>query len=136
MQRRRRNKRKLGQAGSLTVELALLMAFVLMPMLAGVVDFGQYLLAQAVVTRAASQGALVAARNHDAAKAGQVASDYMENAGYDTNLMNVTVDVGTVRGDPVIVQVRYDTTRMVIIPWRNISDAMTQVQYTATERRS
>ena len=136
MQRRRRNKRKLGQAGSLTVELALLMAFVLMPMLAGVVDFGQYLLAQAVVTRAASQGALVAARNHDAAKADQVASDYMENAGYDTNLMNVTVDVGTVRGDPVIVQVRYDTTRMVIIPWRNISDAMTQVQYTATERRS
>lgn len=130
-QPRKRSARR--QVGSLSVEVALLVAFVLTPMLVGVVDFGQILLAQAVVTRAAREGALAASRNQDAT---QAVNRYMQDAGYDTGLTTVTTSGPGLSGAPVTVSVRYDTTGMVIIPWKSISDNMAEVVGSATERKS
>lgn len=121
------------QAGSLSVELALILTFVLMPMLAGVVDLGQILMAQAVVTRAAREGALAASRNRNAV---QAANQYMQNAGYNLALTSVTATGQGTTGSPVTVTVQYDTSQMVIIPWESISANLGQVVGSATQRQS
>lgn len=121
------------QQGSLSVELALLLAFVLMPLLAGVVDFGQLFLAQAVVTRAAREGALAASRNQDVDRAVVL---YMQNAGYSPDRTSVATSGERKSGTPVTVEVRYDTSNMVIIPWSGINTNMAQVVGSATERQS
>ena len=121
------------QQGSLSVELALLLAFVLMPLLAGVVDFGQLFLAQAVVTRAAREGALAASRNQDVDRAVVL---YIRNAGYSPDRTSVATSGERKSGTPVTVEVRYDTSNMVIIPWSGINANMAQVVGSATERQS
>ena len=121
------------QRGSLTTELAFMLVFVLMPMLVGVVDFGQTLLAQAVVTRAAQAGALAASRNQDVTAA---VSQYMQSAGYDLSLTQVITTGDRTSGTPVTVNVRYETSGMFIIPWQNISSDLGQVVGSATERQS
>ena len=121
------------QQGSLSVELALLLAFVLMPLLAGVVDFGQLFLAQAVVTRAAREGALAASRNQDVHRAVVL---YMQNAGYSPDRTTIATSGERKSGTPVTVEVRYDTSNMVIIPWSGINANMAQVVGSATERQS
>ena len=121
------------QQGSLSVELALLLAFVLMPLLAGVVDFGQFFLAQAVVTRAAREGALAASRNQDVDRAVVL---YMQNAGYSPDRTTIATSGERKSGTPVTVEVRYDTSNMVIIPWSGINANMAQVVGSATERQS
>ena len=121
------------QQGSLSVELALLLAFVLMPLLAGVVDFGQLFLAQAVVTRAAREGALAASRNQDVDRAVVL---YMQNAGYSPDRTTIATSGERKSGTPVTVEVRYDTSNMVIIPWSGINANMAQVVGSATERQS
>lgn len=121
------------QQGSLSVELALLLAFVLMPLLAGVVDFGQLFLAQAVVTRAAREGALAASRNQDVDRAVVL---YIQNAGYSADRTSVATSGERKSGTPVTVEVRYDTSNMVIIPWSGINANMAQVVGSATERQS
>ena len=121
------------QQGSLSVELALLLAFVLMPLLAGVVDFGQLFLAQAVVTRAAREGALAASRNQDVDRAVVL---YLQNAGYSPDRTTIATSGERKSGTPVTVEVRYDTSNMVIIPWSGINTNMAQVVGSATERQS
>ena len=121
------------QQGSLSVELALLLAFVLMPLLAGVVDFGQLFLAQAVMTRAAREGALAASRNQDVDRAVVL---YIRNAGYSPDRTSVATSGERKSGTPVTVEVRYDTSNMVIIPWSGINANMAQVVGSATERQS
>ena len=121
------------QQGSLSVELALLLAFVLMPLLAGVVDFGQLFLAQAVVTRAAREGALAASRNQDVDRAVVL---YIQNAGYSPDRTSVATSGERKSGTPVTVEVRYDTSNMVIIPWSGINANMAQGGGSATERQS
>jgi len=133
MNRRRAKNASSRQRGSLSVEMALLLSFVLMPMLVGVVDFGQILLAQAVVTRAAREGALAASRNQDVAGA---VNRYMQQAGYDLSLTHVRTTGARTSGTPVTVTVGYDTTRMVIIPWASISTNLSQVNGSATQRQS
>lgn len=124
MKRSQRKDTSSRQQGSLTVELALVLAFVLMPLLAGVVDLGQVLLAQAVVTRAAREGGLAASRRQNV---GQVVNLYMQNAGYQLDRVTVTTEGGGTTGTEVTVRVGYDITGMGIIPWQNISPSMTQV---------
>ncbi len=121
------------QQGSLSVELALLLAFVLMPLLAGVVDFGQLFLAQAVVTRAAREGALAASRNQDVDRAVVL---YLQNAGYSPDRTTIATSGERKSGTPVTVEVRYDTSNMVIIPWSGINANMARVVGSATERQS
>lgn len=133
MNTKRANARDGRQRGSLSVELALLLSFVFLPMLAGVVDFGQLMLAQAVVTRAAREGALAASRNQDVVA---VVNRYMQSAGYDLSLTHVSTMGERTTGTPVTVTVGYDTRRMIIIPWHNISANLSRVNGAATERQS
>ncbi|HCR13945.1 MAG TPA: pilus assembly protein [Solidesulfovibrio sp.] len=121
------------QQGSLSVELALLLAFVLMPLLAAVVDFGQLFLAQAVVTRAAREGALAASRNRDVDRAVVL---YLQNAGYSPDRTTIATSGERKSGTPVTVEVRYDTSNMVIIPWSGINANTARVVGSATERQS
>ncbi|EKO38289.1 MAG: TadE-like protein [Solidesulfovibrio magneticus str. Maddingley MBC34] len=120
------------QDGSISVEFALMLVFFFMPMLIGIIDFGQILHAQSVVARAAREGVLAAARNQDIPTA---VDGYMQNAGYDTSLAHIATAGSRVAGEPVMVTVRYDTSAMVIIPWQGISPNMTQVVATATAQQ-
>jgi len=120
------------QGGSISVEFALMLVFFFMPMLIGIIDFGQILHAQSVVSRAAREGVLAAARNQDIPTA---VDAYIQNAGYDTGLAHIATAGSRVAGEPVMVTVRYDTSAMVIIPWQGISPNMTQVAATATAQQ-
>ena len=51
------------QRGSISVEFALMLVFFFMPLVIGIIDFGQILHAQSVVARAAREGVVAAARN-------------------------------------------------------------------------
>jgi len=120
------------EGGSMCIEFALLVTFFLMPLLAGIVDFGQILHAQSVVARAAREGAVAAARNQDI---NTVVDAYLQNAGYQLDLSHVSTDGTRVSGEPVTVTVRYDTSAMVLIPWQSISPTMTQVVASATTQQ-
>lgn len=117
------------ERGALAVELALMLVFFLMPLVIGVLDFGQVLHAQIVVTRAARQGALAAARSEDV----QASVDqYIRDAGYDPARLQVaSADSGDGTG-AVTVTVRYDTAAMTILPLGDLSDRLGQVVGTAT----
>jgi Flp pilus assembly protein TadG len=120
------------QRGSISVEFALLLSFFFMPLLIGIMDFGQILHAQSVVTRAAREGVVAAARNQDIPTA---VDAYIQNAGYDSSLAQIVTAGSRVSGEAVMVTVRYDTSAMVIIPWQSVSPAMTQVAATATAQQ-
>ncbi len=128
----RTSSRRGREQGSISVEFALLLTCFFMPLLVGIVDFGQILHAQSVVTRAAREGVVAAARSRDVTTA---VDAYIKNAGYDLNLTHVSSSGSQVSGDPVTVTVRYDTTGMVIIPWQRISPGITQVVATATAQK-
>jgi len=128
----RTTSRQRREQGSISVEFALLLTFFFLPLLVGIVDFGQILHAQSVVTRAAREGVVAAARSRDITTA---VDSYIKNAGYDLNLAHISSTGSQVSGDPVTVTVRYDTTGMIIIPWQHISPSFTQVVATATAQR-
>jgi len=128
----RTSSRQSREQGSISMEFALLLTFFFMPLLVGIIDFGQILHAQSVVTRAAREGVVAAARSRDITTA---VDSYIQNAGYDLNLTHVSSTGSQVSGDPVTVTVRYDTTGMVIIPWQHISPGITQVVATATAQK-
>jgi Flp pilus assembly protein TadG len=120
------------QRGSISVEFALMLVFFFMPLVIGIIDFGQILHAQSVVARAAREGVVAAARNQDIPAA---VDAYIQNAGYDASLAHVATAGSRVAGEAVMVTVRYDTSAMVIIPWQGVSPAMTQVAATATAQQ-
>jgi Flp pilus assembly protein TadG len=64
----------------------MLLTFLFIPLLVGIVDFGQLLHAQNIMTRAAREGAMAAARNQDV---DQAVLQYVQNAGYDTSLARI-----------------------------------------------
>ncbi|WP_043633447.1 TadE/TadG family type IV pilus assembly protein [Desulfovibrio sp. TomC] len=120
------------QYGSISVEFALLLSFFFLPLLIGIIDFGQILHAQSVVTRAAREGVVAAARNQDIPTA---VDAYINNAGYDRSLAQVTTSGSRVSGEAVMVTVRYDTSAMVILPWKNFNPNLRVVAATATAQQ-
>lgn len=120
------------QRGSISVEFALMLTFFFMPLLVGIIDFGQILHAQSVVSRAAREGVVAAARNQDITTA---VDAYIQNAGYDLGLTHIAINGSRTSGEPVSVTVSYDTSGMVIIPWQSVSPNMTQVVATATAQQ-
>jgi Flp pilus assembly protein TadG len=118
--------------GSISVELALLLTFVLMPLLVGIIDFGQLLHAQNVITRAAREGAMAAARNQDIETA---VNRYVQNAGYDLSLTTVVTEGSRESSEPVTVTITYDTASLVIIPWADIHRNMGRVVSSATTQQ-
>ncbi len=118
--------------GSISVELALLLTFIFIPLLIGIVDFGQLLHAQNIMTRAAREGAMAASRHQDV---DQAVLQYVENAGYDTARTRIDTQGSRASSAPVTVTVAYDTTAMVIIPWGEITPDMTSVVSSATTQQ-
>ncbi|MEF3696810.1 TadE/TadG family type IV pilus assembly protein [Desulfolutivibrio sp.] len=118
--------------GSISVELALLLTFVLMPLLVGVIDFGQLLHAQNVMTRAAREGAIAASRNMDIEDA---VNRYVQNAGYDASLTRIDTEGSRESSEPVTVTITYDTSAMVILPWADINRNMSHVVTSATTQQ-
>jgi len=121
-----------GRRGASAVELALLLAFVLAPLTAAVVDFGQILHAQYVITRAAREGAMASIRGQDPVS---TVNAYIQDAGLD--LANATVGVtgaGGAGGTPASVTVTYSCEDMALIPWEGVSDGLTSLSSTATAR--
>ncbi|KHK03367.1 hypothetical protein NY78_1431 [Desulfovibrio sp. TomC] len=114
------------------MEFALLLSFFFLPLLIGIIDFGQILHAQSVVTRAAREGVVAAARNQDIPTA---VDAYINNAGYDRSLAQVTTSGSRVSGEAVMVTVRYDTSAMVILPWKNFNPNLRVVAATATAQQ-
>ncbi|MFZ5812510.1 MAG: TadE/TadG family type IV pilus assembly protein [Thermodesulfobacteriota bacterium] len=126
------NTPRFGNRGSISVELALLLTFIFLPLLIGVVDFGQLLHAQNIMTRAAREGAMAASRHQDVDRA---VLQYVENAGYDTARTQIDTQGSRASSDPVTVTITYDTTAMVIIPWGEITPDMTHVVSSATTQQ-
>ena len=120
------------ERGSISVEFALMLTFFFMPLLLGIIDFGQILHAQSVVARAAREGAVAAARSQDINTA---VDNYVRNAGYDLSLTHISTAGSRIAGEPVTVTVRYDTSNMVIIPWQNFTANLTQVVASATTQQ-
>ncbi len=120
------------ERGSLCVELAMLLTFLFIPLLVGIVDFGQLLHAQNIMTRAAREGAMAAARNQDV---DQAVLQYVQNAGYDTSLARIDTQGSRASTDPVTVTITYDTSAMVIIPWGTFSQNMGRVVSSATTQQ-
>lgn len=76
------------QKGNSTVEIALLMGLVIIPLVTGVMNFGTYINIRHSISRAAMQGSLAASRGEDApAKV----ANYLQTAGLDPNQAVVTV---------------------------------------------
>lgn len=123
---------KNGQRGATAVEFALLLTFILAPLTAAIVDYGQILHAQYVITRAAREGAMAAVRGQDPTA---VVNAYLQDAGLDLGHSTVSVSgAGGEGGTPASVTVGYDCAAMAIIPWDGISDGLTNLSTTATAR--
>jgi len=127
-----RNKNMKGRRGATAVEFALILAFILAPLTAAVVDFGQIMHAQYIITRAAREGAMASIRGQDATS---VVNAYLQDAGLDLGHATVGVTgAGGEGGTPASVTVGYDCAAMAIIPWNGISDGLTSLSTTATAR--
>ena len=120
------------EGGSISLEFALMLTFFFMPLLLGVIDFGQILHAQSVVARAAREGAVAASRSQDITAAVDTS---VRNAGYDLGLTHISTAGSRISGEPVTVTVRYDTSAMVILPGRNVVPTITQVVARATTQQ-
>lgn len=121
-----------GQRGATAVEFALILAFILAPLTAAVVDFGQILHAQYVITRAAREGAMASVRGQDPTAA---VNAYLQDAGLDLGHATVgVVGAGGDGGTPASVTVGYNCADMALIPWDGISDGLTNLSTTATAR--
>ncbi|WP_246287842.1 TadE/TadG family type IV pilus assembly protein [Desulfolutivibrio sulfoxidireducens] len=120
------------QRGSVCVELALLLTFLFIPLLIGIVDFGQLLHAQNIMTRAAREGAMAASRSQDVDGA---VLQYVQNAGYDVSRTQIDTQGSRASSEPVTVTITYDTSAMVIIPWGNFTQNMTRVVSSATTQQ-
>ena len=118
--------------GSISVELALLLTFVLLPVLVGLIDFGQLLHAQNVMTRAAREGAIAASRNMDVE---DTVNRYVQNAGYEVSRTRIDMAGSRESSEPVTVTITYDTSAMVIIPWADINRNMSRVVTSATTQQ-
>lgn len=114
--------------GAASVEMALLLVFFLVPLVIGLIDFGQLIHAQHVVTRAAREGAMAATRGGDATAAVEAV---ISGAGLDPALVRASQASD---GEQTSVAVVYDTAAMVIIPWKDMIPDLSNVTATAVVR--
>lgn len=105
------------QNGSATLEFALGVALVLMPLLLGMVDFSRYLSVDHTISRAAHEGAFMAARGADPS---QTVRNYVSQAGLDAAKVTVSTSpplLTSTRGEAMKVTVSYDLTSYALVSW-------------------
>ncbi|WP_243368269.1 TadE/TadG family type IV pilus assembly protein [Fundidesulfovibrio soli] len=123
-----------GENGTAAIEFVLMALFILGPLTAMIIDYGQILNVQNIITRAAEQGAM-AAGNAD--PPGPVVNSMLASAGLDTALASTSISAGSLtgtQGSPVAVTVTYNLSGLVFFPWPNFMQSLTTATATATVR--
>lgn len=118
--------------GSATLEFALAASLVLTPLLLGMVDFSRYLNVDHVISRAAHEGAFLAAKGSDPSS---VVRTCVSQAGLDSGKVSVGLSpaLGTsVRGDAMKVTVTYNLSGYALAAWGTLFPQ--SVRATATAR--
>lgn len=130
---RQSNADRRAQRGSATMEFALGVALVLVPLLLGIVDFSRYLSVSHTVSRAAHEGAFQAARGADP---GQAVRSHVSAAGLDPAKLTVLVSpavADSTRGTAMKVTVKYDLKNYALASWGGLFPQ--GVSMAATARR-
>jgi Flp pilus assembly protein TadG len=107
-----------------TLEVAVMLCFFLLPFVFGVVDASRYLAVGEAVTRAAREGAVWAARGRDPQEA-VFAS--LRSAGLDESRASVTfVGQNADSGGQVRVQVGFDLSGYTALPWDSVLPSLAE----------
>jgi hypothetical protein len=122
------------ESGTALLEFVLMALFILGPLTAMVIDFGQILNVHNIIIRAAEEGAMAAGN----AKAPEpFVSSAVSSARLDAAKATTTVSSGAVdgiQGSPVSVTVTYNLSGLCIFPWPDFIMSLTSVTATATVR--
>lgn len=103
--------------GSATIEFALVIPLILVPLFAGVWDISKFIDINQILTRAAREGVVTASRGDDPTE--RILS-YIESSGLIPTNLTVTVEHGAeqpVLGQEVGVILAYDFAGYTIFPW-------------------
>lgn len=122
------------ERGTVAVEFALLLALVLLPLAAGVLNFSSYLAARRVVAVAAHEGAMRAARGDEAVQAAMAA---IAAAGLNPDRAAVLVDAPAALdglGLEVGVRVEYDLSDLHLLPLERFIPTLAKVEAVSVAR--
>ncbi|WP_243310506.1 TadE/TadG family type IV pilus assembly protein [Fundidesulfovibrio agrisoli] len=128
------NHTRARERGTATIEFVLAALFILGPLTAMIIDFGQVLNVHNIITRAAEEGAL-AAGNSKAPD--PVVATVLVSAGLDPALRTTAVTAGSItglQGSLVSVTVSYNLSGLQFFPWPNFMPSLTTASATATVR--
>lgn len=106
--------------GSSVLEFAMVVTFILTPLMAGVLDISRLITIDNILTRAAREGVVVASRGEDVV--GPVRR-MIEGAGLSMESTQLNVSVGGDRPDlgrQVTVQLAYSIDSETLFPWKDI----------------
>lgn len=113
-------KHSKNQMGSSVLEFAMIVTFILTPLMGGVLDISKLLIIDNVLTRAAREGVVVASRGDDAVAP---VRRMIEGAGLSMEKTRVNVSVGGNRPDlgrQVTVKLAYAIETDTLFPWKQI----------------
>lgn len=116
----RKNGKNINKQGSVVVEFAVLIAFLLIPLVIGAWDAAQLVDINQVLTRAAREGVVLASRGDDPVASVQT---YIQSAGLDIANLTMTVSVGAddpSMGQAVAISLSYDVADRTVYPWQQI----------------
>ena len=120
--------------GNASVEFAMLLALVLLPLLIGVMDMADAIVKKHVLVAAVKEGAVAASKGGDPV---QTVQDYLVNAGMDT--AELVVDPPAYypaysMGSEVTVTARLTLTDFVVVPWDEYFPNVTELNAQAVRR--
>lgn len=107
------------EKGAVSAEFVIVMLFILLPLLAGVIDLGRVIVAGHVINRAAREGAALARWEPTAGfPASEAAAlNYILNSGLEAERAGVDVSGAMVRGSEVAVLVTFNLVDYALLPW-------------------
>lgn len=110
--------------GNTTVEFALTICLVLVPMLIGIFDSHSFFQLNTALRRAAREGVVIAARGQDPIPA---VNDFINGAGYDST--KVTVSYSSAESDAgtdMNLQLSYNADSIALLPLETVFPGITQ----------
>lgn len=123
-----------GENGAALLEFVVMALFILGPLTAMIIDFGQLLNVHNIITRAAEEGALAAGNSKSP---GPVVTSAVSGAHLDGAKATTTVSAGAVdgaQGSLVSVTVAYDLSGLCFFPWPDFILSLTSATATSTVR--
>lgn len=120
--------------GVAIAEFALIMTFILVPIMAGVWDISRFIDINQIVTRAAREGVVQASRSQDPTIR---VKEYIQAAGLNPDKLTITVEQGEAQpgmGEEIIVRLAYNFSDNTIFPWEDfMPGGITSVAYAKME---